>query len=303
MLDCLTCRDGASFREDERRNSGLVGRRRSVRLYHQIGAPDLGAFVVTWPGARQLDQAQVAALRRGAHDVIEAYFRHWYGVSVGVHSYVHPCGDKTQGWRPHVHLQVPLVGLTKDGSLRPLPSVQTPEQLETLRSLCARLQAREGLTGAANVHYSFRSDAAEKLHRLSYDGRTFPAWYAGDMARSLRIGRRSGLLAPRCRADGLDDWKAAVSRDETPEPKTPEDRVERIRLGLQCYACTERPQLDAIIRRDEWSTENDGPIVDAYGYHPSSDEVAACEDPIMVADRLEDMPDVRCRTPDDWIPY
>lgn len=269
QLDCLTCREGSSFRNrKQRRKTGVVGRRRASRLYRQFGAPDLATWVFTWPGARSLDLETVAELRRSAHDGVAAFYRHHWGVEVGVHSFLHPCGDKTQGWRPHLHVQVPLLGaVVRDGAIvdyRGLPAFLTRDHLDDMKDVALQVQCRSGVKGKANAHYRYMTDPVKKLHRLSYDGRSFPSWYAGDLPHSLRIGRRTGLLAPRCRVLGIGGWRELVSESGLPaEPNEPEDEVERVRQAVACYCCGERPKVTAVVRADSWSSTY-GPVVDGW---------------------------------------
>ena len=288
QLDCLTCRDGASFRPGEkRRKVGVVGRRRGETLYKRFGAPALGMWVFTWPQARSLTCRQVSTMRRRVHDAVAAYYWHHFGVEVGVYSFIHPCGDKTQGGRPHCHVQVPLLGL-RNGELVKIHHWVTDEQQDSMTDLAMQVQC--GIVeGRANAHYRYRAIPEKKLHGLSYDGRAFPAWAAGDMPIALLKGRGSGLLAPRCGSLGIDEWRDAVSQDGLEEDdaipmeegvveeKPPPTDID-IRAGLACYCCGLMPVVVDTVRADSWRVSTMGPVVDAWGHPERSVEARSVED-------------------------
>jgi len=302
QLDCLTCRDGASFRTKKRRKVGAVGRRRGAALYHRFGRPELAGWVFTWPGARSLDCAQVADLRRMVHDGIAAFYRHFWDVAVGVYTFVHPCGGLTQSWQPHAHAQVPLLGL-RAGRLVSLSGWMDQGHLDAMRGIAQQIQTRAGLTGAAQVHYRYSAIEHKKLHHLSYDGRSFPAWYAGDMPHSLKIGRPSGLLAPRCRLEGIERWRAAVSIPLADRPRTPQPATEltRIRQGLRCYACDAVPKIVEVLPAELWDLRA-GPIVDAWGFVADSPEHRSMERQFGILSLRLHRPEPIPPPPDDMPP-
>jgi len=268
QLDCQTCADGAGRKDRAGRAAGIVGRRRGNRLFTRIGFPDLGRLVVTFPESGDLSEAVVAWLRHKVHDIVHAWARAVWGVEVGLHSYVHPSGDKAPHlWRPHVHLQLPLWGAEvaerRVIAMGPLkPHVPKPA-LNTLRAMLAGLQETAGLGSVAQVKYLYQTDRVKKLHALSYDARSFPRWYAGDIATPLRLGRPTGLLAWRCGLEGIDQWREAIE-GPPPELAEPTDPAERVRQGLDCPCCGKPLQLVGVMERIQYVAARDGPILDVH---------------------------------------
>lgn len=134
---------------------------------------------------------------------------------------------------------------------------------------CGWPAALDALASKANVWYQYEQAPAAKLHALRYDGRTFPAWYAGDLPRALRLGRSTGLLAPNRKLGGLSAWRAAV-RGTAPELSEPEDLVQRVRAGIECYCgCGARPRVIDCTSAQGWAHV----VVDAWAYSPTSPEL------------------------------
>lgn len=148
---------------------------------------------------------------------------------------------------------------------------------------------RAAIERQANAWYQWEDSPSAKLHALRYDGRSFPAWFAGDLPRSLRIGRATGLLSPGARlcqspvttpAGGsrvcrecagcvsLAAWRDAM-RGTPPTLADPTDPIERIRAGLQCYCCGEAPTLYGCASSQGWHHV----IADAWARSPDSPEM------------------------------
>jgi hypothetical protein len=279
QLDCLSCAEGPDYKAGEKpEGSGVVGRRRAGRLFERMGRPDLARVVVTWPDAAAISGEGAVLLRQDMQLAIEGWFCEVWGVdAMGVHSYAHPCGDKDpRTSRPHVHFQVPLWGaqMTENGgrvrAMGALAPHVDPRHLDRLRAYAQAVQEAHGIEGPPQAWYEYEQSPTDKLHALRYDGRTFPRWYAGDLPRSLRIGRSTGLLAPNRKALGLDHWRAAI-RGTAPELAPVDDPIERVRAGIECYCgCgAELVVLDCGPARG-WH----GVIVDAWGRAPGSAALA-----------------------------
>ena len=325
QLDCRTCED-------------VVRRRRGRALYRRIGGVDLAAFVLTCPASwhGRMGPRWVRAMRKAAAGVVQDWARDEWDLLVGVHTYVHPEGDETPGvWLPHVHLQMPLLGLYTDRSYREyddqrealdewqadearrlmededlteveahyLASDQRPDaaRLQAIdpwlhMSQLADLRARWGrvLAGMAEdlglprptpqLHYTYRRTSAAKLHRLQYDGRPFPAWYAGGdlTSTSLDRGVASGLLAPGTRDPAIGVWRRTVAGDldqaeaEVSELE-PEDPDEEVRQGRRCWCCAARPEAIAVVPAARGYTLP-GPLVDTWALQLDPDDLDDLDD-------------------------
>lgn len=200
-------------------------------MYERVGGVGLAAWVLTlpreWHG--RIGPKRLRIVRTLAARTLQAWYRWRYGVAIGLYAQVHPEGDHRPGeWCPHIHLGVAMVG-ARDSGLVPLPEWLDAYDLATVRAawgqVLAALADQMGWERPpANLHYSYRTTPAERMHRMRYDLRPFPVWSGrrpSDDPLSVRYVRAIpsgvlavgsyGLLSPGSRHPRVEQWRAAVA--------------------------------------------------------------------------------------------
>jgi len=140
------------------------------------------------------------------------------------------CGETPA---PHVHVDLTCATLWLTGSGFPVdaPLFLPPEVLDRAKNLwwlvLAMLAEIGGLDvpTVAQLHYSFRRRIPQRVHRLGYCVRGFPAWRPamGSAATARRWGLASGgalLAQDPARRAAISDWQDLVSQ-ERPQERDP----------------------------------------------------------------------------------
>ena len=229
-LDCSTCAGDVA----RRRARAVVARMGGATAWHAwvLGLPrtvevDGETANPGWSDALQIDA--VKELRKSAGMVLAEWSEAWRGGRSGWVLHVHPCGDSdvpssdgrhhdSDEWGPHFHALGPCVVVPVGSDVpRPCKRFVAIEALDAMRVAWGRVLetfARErGLPLASSVvHLRVLTRSRQLVQRATYDGRSFPAWSAGEGGKVSKLLRAVwiGGFAPNSRQRWVEHFKCFV---------------------------------------------------------------------------------------------
>lgn len=165
--------DGTSDDEGER-----------IGLRHAVGEAELGVLVATLPphlrpGGDALEVRQlVNVFARAVYENVCGYLRRHVrrdDAAFYVRSYVHPCGENAEQWKPHVNLMIPAWFFSpSEGRARHFKPFL---DVAALRACVSAAQLEVFGDGSSpQCFWKYEQDEAGKRHQAKYVARVFPSF-------------------------------------------------------------------------------------------------------------------------------